>query len=228
MPDQRSHFLGSWWPQQSPIDLRNTLYCPELPPLKIKYPKVLHGKVEEHNVMIPQPTDACVKYQGLTCPLLKLHFHAPSEHLVDGKPAAFEVHFVHRIPEFVETHPSAYLVLGVLMDARHPAGAAARGPVRQVSLNEMVSQQWSAPGDNGTVCFKTAGLLPPANQCGDYYRYEGSLTTSPYDELVSWIVLRERGALNTPHELEIENETHHTARPLQPLNRRFVLRNFQA
>jgi carbonic anhydrase len=198
-----------------------------LPPLKIKYPKVLSGKVEEHNVMISPSTDACVKYQGHTCPLLKLHFHAPSEHLVDGKPAAYEVHFVHRIPGFAENHPSAYLVLGVLMEARRPAGAAeARGPRRQVSLKEMVSREWSSPGENDTVCFRTAGLLPPAHQCTDYYRYEGSLTTAPYDELVSWVVLRERGALDTPHEIEIENETHHTARPVQPPNRRFVLRNF--
>jgi carbonic anhydrase len=227
MPDLRNHSLGSWWPQQSPIDLRNTLYCPELPTLKIKYPKVLHGTVEEHNLLIHQPTTACVQYHGQNCPLLKLHFHTPSEHLIDGTPALFEVHFVHKIPAFVESHSSAYLVLGVLMEARRPAAsAAARGPVEQFSLNRMLAEKWTEPGENGMACIRTAGLLPPPAQCGDYYRYEGSLTTPPYDELVSWVVLRNRGSLDHPHEVQLENETHHDARPIQPLARRFVLRNF--
>ncbi len=60
-----------------------------------------------------------------------------------------------------------------------------------------------------------------------YYRYEGSLTTDPFSETVSWVAFRRPKKIKRNLlERLIEGFGHH-ARLLQPLPRRFVLRNFR-
>lgn len=61
----------------------------------------------------------------------------------------------------------------------------------------------------------------------DFYRYEGSLTTPPHSENVSWIVLKEHNKLDSADEIAVEKDATESARDLQPVNRRFILRNFK-
>ena len=60
-----------------------------------------------------------------------------------------------------------------------------------------------------------------------HYRYEGSLTTEPFNEFVSWVVLRDKVAVKAGDIKPITAHAQHDARPTQPLNRRFVLRSFK-
>lgn len=59
------------------------------------------------------------------------------------------------------------------------------------------------------------------------YRYEGSLTTEPFNEFISWVVLRDKVAVKASDIKPITAHALHEARPPQPLNRRFVLRSFE-
>ena len=52
------------------------------------------------------------------------------------------------------------------------------------------------------------------------------LTTPPYDENVSWLVMREPIHVAPETLARLKNEQGHEARPAQSLNRRFVLANF--
>src|SRR5882672_10522922 len=52
-----------------------------------------------------------------TYKLVQLHFHRPSEHMIHGKRAPMEVHFVHA------TAAGAYGVIGVMMTAGKPNAA---------------------------------------------------------------------------------------------------------
>src|SRR5262245_10474734 len=66
------------------------------------------------------------------------------------------------------------------------------------------------------VTFYPKHCLPRALK---FFRYEGSLTTSPYTEVVSWVVFRDP-VPRVAHDIEeIRRRTMHDARPTQPLNR---------
>jgi len=114
--------------------------------------------------------DAPDKYQ-----LLQFHFHAPSEHTVDGQFAAAELHLVHR---------NALLdlaVVGVLVNVGFPVNAV----IDEILLN--------APAEEGEVTLpgfiNAKDILPRSKR---YFNYSGSLTTPPCSEGVRWFVLKSR------------------------------------
>ena len=59
-----------------------------------------------------------------------------------------------------------------------------------------------------------------------YYRYEGSLTTKPYSEIVSWVVFKDSLKLPRKELNKLIKYAAESARLPQPMNRRFVLANF--
>jgi carbonic anhydrase len=69
------------------------------------------------------------------------------------------------------------------------------------------------------------GVFLPADT-SRYYRYEGSLTTPPYEENVSWVIYKEPLLLPKPELNELIKLFRHPARLPQGLNRRFLLANF--
>ncbi len=60
-----------------------------------------------------------------------------------------------------------------------------------------------------------------------YLRYEGSLTTPPCDENVDWAVLTQPIQASPEQVGDFERLYANNARPLQRLNRRFLLRSEQ-
>lgn len=220
----KNHEVILGWSQQSPIDLGKSFQTPDLPALTINYPASLTGKFDpnDHNLHIIGPHTAAIIYDGITCPLVKLHFHAPSEHSVNGVEAAFEAHLIHKVPVFPEAYPSAFIVLGVLYDnpPKNPKAKVAK----YASLEQAVVRQFIKGKVSEEVQFDPNVFLPSEKE--HHYRYEGSLTTEPFSEFVSWIVFREHGILDSEFEIKTQGHTHEEARHLQPLNRRFVLRNF--
>ncbi len=59
-----------------------------------------------------------------------------------------------------------------------------------------------------------------------HYRYQGSLTTDPYTESVSWVVVKDPLNLPTAKLTELLKVFKSEARFPQPLNRRFILKTF--
>jgi len=139
--------------------------------------------------------------------LLQFHFHKPSEELVDGKPSAMVIHFVHKNKE------GKLAVLGVLL--------------KEGNENPGIKQLWQyAPQKEGPevevpdVSFNPANLLPRENE---FWSYEGSLTTPPCTEGVKFFILR--SPVNVSREQVAQFPFKRNARPVQPQNGRPIAIN---
>jgi carbonic anhydrase len=134
--------------------------------------------------------------------LVQFHFHAPSEHTIAGRRFPMELHLVHR------SRDGRLAVVGVLIRLGKPneelAGVLGHVPAR---------------GEETEVELDPNGLLP-ANR--STYRYDGSLTTPPCTEDVSWIVMREPIELSRDQILAFTHRYFGVNRPVQPLNGRTV------
>lgn len=141
--------------------------------------------------------------------LLQFHFHQPSEHLISGKTEAMEAHFVHR-----NQITGDLVVLAVLM---------AEGKINR--LLDVIWQQ-ILPGDSPTaqvsdLTINALQLLPENSR--QYYRYQGSLTTPPCAEIVTWLVLKQPVSVSKSQLTKFFAAIGNNARPVQALNRRSLL-----
>lgn len=113
--------------------------------------------------------------------LKQFHFHHPSEHTIDGQHFAMEMHMVH------ENAAGETSVISILFE---------QDPDDQdnefLTRLGFVTNGLPAPGENiSKVPFDTDSLklLFEDPLSGDYYRYDGSLTTPPCTEAVHWFVM---------------------------------------
>lgn len=141
---------------------------------------------------------------GATYPFAQIHFHAPSEHTINGEQAAAEVHFVHK------TADGAIAVVGVMIQ---------EGPTDNTAWDAFVGALDVKEGEERTAEIDWLSMLPESHLT---IRYQGSLTTPPCTEGVSWFLMSQ------PVELSAEQIAAFTAayegnnRPVQPLNGREV------
>lgn len=193
--------------QQSPINLEGAVRAesagPVLPWKPLAYKVVNNG----HTIQADVTGDGGTATQGgKTYALKQFHFHAPSEHAIDGQRTAMEAHFVHAAPE------GGLLVVGVFM--KPGAANAAFSSVMAAAPRKPGEKVMGAPVD-------PAGLLPAARGT---YRYEGSLTTPPCSEIVDWNVLASPLEVAQADIDAFRAIFPMNARPLQAVNRRFLLR----
>jgi carbonic anhydrase len=172
-----------------------------------------------HVIEVPVEPGSSIRVGQDGYQLLQFHLHAPSEHMVDGKPAAAELHLVHR---------NALLdlaVVGVMIQVA-PPGVAVNAAIETILAN--------APDTAGKEV-DVGGLLNPKGvlpQQMGYYTYSGSLTTPPCSEGVRWFVLKNpvfvsQAAIDRFHEiigLFPGYTSSNNNRPVRPLNGRAVLR----
>ncbi|MEM7758708.1 MAG: carbonic anhydrase family protein [Cyanobacteria bacterium P01_A01_bin.40] len=140
--------------------------------------------------------------------LLQFHFHQPSEHLVLGQAADMEAHFVHQ-----NQATGNLVVLAVLMSAG--------------SINQALDSIWRqfSPSDAqaaqiSDLTINALQLLPENSQ--QYYRYQGSLTTPPCSEIVTWLVLKQPVAVSRSQIERFLQVIGNNARPVQALNNRAI------
>ncbi|HEX4953339.1 MAG TPA: carbonic anhydrase family protein [Thermoanaerobaculia bacterium] len=159
---------------QSPIRLQG-MERAALPEVQLHYPPSLPYTLQHtsHELKVYPLLDARITYGGNPAELLQFHVHTPAEHRFPDQPQApAEIHFVHRQSN------GKLLVLGVLVvegaanaqlqkmiEARPPSVCQSNKPAEPLALSE---------------------LLPSPNH---YATYEGSLTTPPCDQGVTWVVL---------------------------------------
>lgn len=202
----RGYQVCSTGTQQSPIDLGNAISA-QLEPIKLDWKKSSGTMLNNgHTIQIDVAPGNMLTYGGKVYELQQFHFHAPSEHLIDGRSFPMELHFVHRLAATGE--------LAVLAVFLAPGGEKGHyGAIANVFPNEegrMIELQ--------NIDLKA--LLPPNL---DYLTYAGSLTTPPCSEIVTWLVAK------TPllvDEMDIKQFTllyHNNARPIEPVNRRLIL-----
>lgn len=147
-----------------------------------------------------------VTLDGTRYELRQFHLHTPSEHTIDGKPAAMEVHLVHQSAE------GRLAVLGVLLELGRENAALAGFfdaiPAAAAATSSVAPQP---------VQINPAHLVPTWS---DLVRYDGSLTTPPCSEGVLWSVY-ESPRMISKAQLDAFTAVHpENSRPLQPLNGR--------
>ncbi|MDR0181531.1 carbonic anhydrase [Lysobacter arvi] len=117
-------------------------------------------EVETHS------TEATIRGRHFT--LAQFHFHAASEHTLDGRHYPLEGHYVFKAQD------GRIAVVGVMYDIGKPNAQA------QAVLDSLAHRK-NAPHE------VDIDALLPANR--GYYHYLGSLTTPPLTENVEWYVL---------------------------------------
>lgn len=146
-----------------------------------------------------------ITVDGKTYNLLQFHFHSPSEHTVDGKPADMVAHFVHQAKDGQ---------LGVVAVSMNKGKA-----------NKTLASLWkhmpAKPGEKKKLSGKiNINGLMPGNKA--YYNYSGSLTTPPCSEGVNWIVLKNSVEVSTDQVAALTRLFPLSVRPVQPLNDRVI------
>jgi carbonic anhydrase len=193
--------------QQSPVDIASTIRA-ELPKLELAWANHADTIVNNgHTIELEFHEGGTLKVGGDTYKLTQFHFHHPSEHLIDGKPTAMEVHFVHTIGE------GNYGVIGALMKA------GASNPVFKTIAATMPQEKGKPVKADPAI--DPNGLLPAGR---NYFRYAGSLTTPPCKETVAWFVLTDPLEVAESDIAAFAKLYPDNARPAQKLNRRFLLR----
>ena len=201
---------------QSPIDIQNPSPV-ELPNLTVEYVTaavriIRHEHVVDvidngHTIQVNYDEGSVLSVGDESFELAQYHFHAPSEHTVDGRHSAMEMHLVH------QAESGELAVLGVLIEEgmHNPAF-----DVVWAELPDEVGEEIHLEH----VTVNVDDLLPTDRST---FRYQGSLTTPPCSEGVSWLVMVD------PIELSAEQIGQFTAifpgnnRPTQVLGERTVL-----
>jgi carbonic anhydrase len=206
--------------QQSPVDLRDPVYAPELGRgFQVGWyvnQAIEAVPVDEHGERrVDVAAGESLRLGDKEFELKGFHFHGPSEHLVNGSSYPMELHLVHQNPE-----DGSRAVVGVFLDGKgeveSQADTAMKNLIADFDRAAPVGERFSLDGQ---------GLLPESRE--KFYRYEGSLTTPGYDENVSWVVMKEPVHLAPETLTELQQKFAHEPRETQALNRRFVLANFQ-
>lgn len=194
--------------EQSPIDIRpaDTVEA-GLPGITFHYRDEVSVFVNNgHTLQHDEGPGNWMELDGQRFDLKQFHSHTPSEHTIDGRHTAGEMHFVHKGPR------GRVVVLATLIV-----------PGRNLpDFRELVDSIPKNKGETGVVG-------PPVNplefipEDRSYWRYEGSFTTPPCTEDVTWIVFKnpvQADAAILERAREILGRCN---RPTQPLHDRRVL-----
>jgi len=202
--------------EQSPIDLTNARET-ELPAVTIDTPSeqevevlnqagVIHELDNGHTIQVNSKVGTMTVGDEIYA-LLQFHFHAPSEHTVDGEHFPMEMHFVHQAAD------GMLAVVGVLLEEGAP----------NPGIAPLWAQLPEAPGTETTVQIPAgfADYIFPDVGTG-FYHYVGSLTTPPCSESVKWYVRKTRTQLSKDQIAAFTAVYNHNNRPVRGLNERTV------
>ncbi|MBX7237721.1 MAG: carbonic anhydrase family protein [Caldilineales bacterium] len=156
-----------------------------------------------HTAQVNYDAGSYIELDGVRYDVAQFHYHAPSEHEVDGKSFAAEFHIVHKSAD------GKLAVVGLLL--QEGAANAAVDPF----INNLPAEK-SEVVDAG-VKINAMDFLPSSRTT---YRYSGSLTTPPCSEGVNWLVMTTPVELSSAQLSKLESLFEANNRPVQPLNDR--------
>ena len=191
--------------KQSPVDI--TGYSPgTADPISFAYRSAAVGtRNSSRTVYLDYGPGNSIDVGGEQYELKGIHFHSPSEHLLNGESFAAELYLVHQNAD----HDSA--VVGLLFRLGAPS------PLVQNLIN-------AASGTGAAVDLADYAASDYIPSRLDYYAYEGSLTTPPCAEGVRWMVMQSIGAVSQEqvHKLQ-ELSGGPNNRPPQPIGKRAII-----
>jgi len=225
---------------QSPINLKKARWCNKWErggklPLDYRRLNAPHIKNTGYHLKIAAGMgDIGTLRIGVTMYDAKsFHFHSPSEHTVEGKAAVAEMHIVHMLQpvakeaDFAEDDDVAkdlnllaanqslgygpIAVVGILFDigSENKCLKDAFSELTRASCQRTLSQL------NLLKCFKKQVK-------GDFWFYDGSLTTPPCTEGVNWFVFKKRATISKEQLKLLQATFLDNARPTQKKNGRQI------
>ncbi len=172
----------------------------------VMYPTLLEVTREANGMRVHVTSGSYTRVNRQRYELTEVQFHTPAEHLVNGHRYPAELQMIHR-------HNNALAIFSVFLEA----GTA------NDTLQEIIN---SAPENAGDTRgsrhhrIDTALLLP-----GDkgYYQYQGSLSTPPCSEDITWFVMKKPIQASRQQLLALRGLLGDNARPVQDLAERKVV-----
>lgn len=192
--------------EQSPIDIRDARSS-ALPPLQFDYRAAPLRLVNNgHTVQVNYAAGSVLSVGGERYELKQFHFHHPSEERIHGRGSDMVIHLVHG------NSRGQLAVVSILVEK----GAA----------NSTIGKIWPQIPKAAGPEREAAGVeinvrdLLPSNL--SYYTYQGSLTTPPCTEGVTWFILKNPVTLSANQIRTFSQMFPSNARPVQPLGAREV------
>ncbi len=148
------------------------------------------NKVENlgHTVQLDFKPGTNVKYENNIYEFVQLHFHTPSEHLIDGVTYPMEMHIVNKLKSSKHLTDSIqkYLVIGVLFKM----GESNKFVEEFINLIPVHNHEEIEISED-LVHLQDIFNQRVMPKDSSFYHYDGSLTTPPYTESVNWFVLKQ-------------------------------------
>jgi carbonic anhydrase len=153
-----------------------------------------------HTIQVTPLADIGMMIDGVRYGLAQYHFHAPSEHAIDGRRFPLEAHFV------MSNADGELAVLGMLYEEGEHA--------REFDL--IIASLPQSDGEARHLEDLDLDLeeLKPIPE--RVYAYRGSLTTPPCSEGVRWFVGADPETMSAGQLEVLSLHLHDNARPLQP------------
>lgn len=198
---------------ESPIDIRSSELDPpssDLRPVTLEFKPTQFTLENNGHTIEAVPTDSATDsftIDGTAYELQQFHFHAASEHHIDGQETAAELHLV------ATSAGRQAAVLGVLLQV---------GPASE-ALSELFSQIPAVQREGSAIPLTQPidpTALTPAHS--ESVRYSGSLTTPPCTEGVTWTVFLTPMTLSEEQLRAFTDAYPDDHRPTQPLHGRTV------
>ncbi|MDD5176233.1 MAG: carbonic anhydrase family protein [Sterolibacterium sp.] len=202
-PDYQSCSTGK---EQSPINIAGSKVA-GLPGIGVEYPQTgLRIINNGHTIQVSYGAEGGASLGGMPYRLAQFHFHAPSEHTLNGKPLAMEAHLVHKDAE------GRLAVIGLFY--------------KEGRANSFLNKFWNVmpkeAGPERSVADTTLRIAEMLPKDKSYYYYNGSLTTPPCSEGVKWYVLKQPLEASREQIREFAALFGHNERPVQPLGGRTI------
>jgi carbonic anhydrase len=186
---------------QSPINLTATEIA-DLITLDFNYSSVPLDLLNDgHTIQVPYAPGSYITLNDQRYDLLQFHFHSPSEHAIDHRFWDAELHLVH------QKDSGELAVVAVLLQTDKASSHAE-------AFDKLSDNLPTNAGDKirTGLTLNAQDLLPSKTTT---YRYNGSLTTPPCSESVTWLVMSEPVSLPAEQMDRYKKLLNHNNRPLQ-------------
>ncbi|RWR83591.1 alpha carbonic anhydrase 1, chloroplastic isoform X1 [Cinnamomum micranthum f. kanehirae] len=205
---------------QSPINIvtNDSIWDPNLEPLIRDYNPANATLVDNgFNIAVQwQKNGGVVTIEGKEYRLQQLHWHSPSEHMINGVRFPAELHLVHRSDD------GNISVVAIMYKFGDPDPFL-------IQIKDYISQltkEVFGGDENPQVPLGNVRTKQMKKHTHKYYRYIGSLTVPPCTERVIWNILGKVREFSKEQLLSLraplDGAYRNNARPLQPLNGRHV------
>ena len=169
-----------------------------------------------HTIQVDFTKGSVTLVSGKSYELKQLHFHTPSEHLIDGITFPMEMHIVSKMNDSIKYGGSAYTVLGILFKMGR------ENKFLKEFLNSVPQEEGKDTLDPAKVKLNDFFTDISGGEKLTYYNYQGSLTTPPYTESVNWVIAKRIFEASEEQIATIEKLEGNNARHIRALNNRKI------